>query len=161
MADAAGHLSVSIFPLFLINRIPILFETAMQLTEYLSASFHSFKWPCDQGLGNEMSGSPQGKCHSQRKRQTLGEGSLPFHLFFCLDHKCNTSLWISCYLWKITVLFFSTIVLAFLFHAAKHTPNWQTGVYGFATEKPLLDSSSPRAVREKQERRRNWKDQEE
>lgn len=57
MADVAGHPSVSIFPLFLIN---IVFETAMQVTEMLVQTFYSSTWPCDPVLGNEMSSSPWG-----------------------------------------------------------------------------------------------------
>lgn len=51
MADVAGHPSVSIFPLFLIN---IVFETAMQVTEMLVQTFYSSTWPCDPVLGNEI-----------------------------------------------------------------------------------------------------------
>ena len=36
---AAGHLSVSIFPLFLIHTIQILLEAAMQLTEMFAQAF--------------------------------------------------------------------------------------------------------------------------
>ena len=48
MADAAGHLSVSIFPLFLIHTIQILLEAAMQLTEIFAQTFLQLSvamWP--------------------------------------------------------------------------------------------------------------------
>lgn len=77
MADAAGH----VFLLFLINRILILFEAAVQLAESLVQTFCSSKWPCDPVLGNNMSSMLWGKCHSPpHHTHKKGEASLPYAL---------------------------------------------------------------------------------
>ena len=58
MADAAGHLSVSIFPLFLICTTQILLEAAMQLTEMCAQTFLQLSvamWPSSRQWGEWQS----------------------------------------------------------------------------------------------------------